>query len=124
MRKRLMMLLGLMAVFSLVAAACGSSSDEDTSTTGDSSATTEGTGTSEGTDDTGGGDEAASSFVTLDQRCTEVGKLELPADFNVVLVTDVGKVTDGTFNQYAYEGMQAAEKCFGFKTSFIETASE
>ncbi len=131
MRKRLMMLLGLLAVFSLVAAACGSSTDEGTDTTGDStatteggsSATTEGTDTSEATEDTTGGD-AASSFVTLDQRCTEVGKVELPADFNVVLVTDVGKVTDGTFNQYAYEGMQAAEKCFGFKSSFIETASE
>lgn len=132
MRKRLMMLFGLLAVFSLVAAACGSSSDEGTDTTGDStatteggtSATTEGTETSEATEDTTGADEGAGSFVTLDQRCTEVGKVELPADFNVVLVTDVGKVTDGTFNQYAYEGMQAAEKCFGFKSSFIETASE
>lgn len=132
MRKRLMMLFGLLAVFSLVAAACGSSSD-DTSTTGDSTATTEGGGstattegteTSEATEGTEAAGEGASSFVTLDQRCTEVGKIELPADFNVVLVTDVGKVTDGTFNQYAYEGLQAAEKCFGFKSSFIETASE
>ncbi len=40
----------------------------------------------------------------------------------VGLVTDVGKVDDGTFNQYAYEGMMRAAQEFGLETSFIETA--
>jgi len=40
----------------------------------------------------------------------------------VGLVTDVGKVDDGTFNQYAYEGMQRAAEELGLETSFIETA--
>jgi basic membrane lipoprotein Med (substrate-binding protein (PBP1-ABC) superfamily) len=40
---------------------------------------------------------------------------------NVGLVTDVGKVNDGTFNQYAYEGMLKAAKEFGLKNAFIET---
>jgi basic membrane lipoprotein Med (substrate-binding protein (PBP1-ABC) superfamily) len=38
------------------------------------------------------------------------------------LVTDVGKVDDGTFNQYAYEGMMKAAEEFGLETAFIETA--
>jgi basic membrane protein A and related proteins len=40
----------------------------------------------------------------------------------VGLVTDVGKVNDGTFNQYAYEGMMRAAEEFGLETAFIETA--
>jgi basic membrane protein A len=39
----------------------------------------------------------------------------------VGLVTDVGKVDDGTFNQYAYEGMMQAVKEFGLESAFIET---
>jgi simple sugar transport system permease protein len=38
------------------------------------------------------------------------------------LVTDVGKVDDGTFNQYAYEGMQRAAREFDLETTYIETA--
>ena len=40
------------------------------------------------------------------------------------LVTDVGRIDDGTFNQYSYDAMEAAKKCFGFETSYIETTSE
>jgi basic membrane lipoprotein Med (substrate-binding protein (PBP1-ABC) superfamily) len=40
----------------------------------------------------------------------------------VGLVTDVGKVNDGTFNQYAYEGMMKAAEELGLETAFIETA--
>ena len=50
--------------------------------------------------------------------------VEAPDDYVVRLITDIGKIDDRTFNQYAYEGMQAAEECFGFETSYIETASE
>ena len=41
--------------------------------------------------------------------------------FRVGLVTDVGKVNDGTFNQYAYEGMMRAVEEFGLDSAFIET---
>jgi peptide/nickel transport system substrate-binding protein len=37
------------------------------------------------------------------------------------LVTDVGKVNDGTFNQFAYEGFTRAAKEFGLENAFIET---
>lgn len=40
----------------------------------------------------------------------------------VGLVTDVGKIDDGTFNQYAYEGMTRAAEEFGLETTYIETA--
>ncbi len=40
----------------------------------------------------------------------------------VGLVTDIGKIDDGTFNQYAYEGMQRAAEEFGLETTYIETA--
>jgi phosphate/phosphite/phosphonate ABC transporter binding protein len=48
---------------------------------------------------------------------------EAPAaeGFKVGLVTDVGKVNDGTFNQYAYEGMLQAAEEFGVPNAFIET---
>jgi len=43
------------------------------------------------------------------------------AKVKVGLVTDVGKVDDKTFNQFAYEGMMKAAKDFGFKADYIET---
>jgi basic membrane lipoprotein Med (substrate-binding protein (PBP1-ABC) superfamily) len=111
------MLTGLLAL-GLLAAACGSddktSSDTTTTAGGESTTTTAGDGGS------------ADSQVKLDDLCQEAkdAGVKAPDGFTVRLVTDIGKVDDRTFNQYAYEGMKAAEECFGFKTSFIETASE
>lgn len=102
MRKQFLLLVAAVTALSLVAAACG---DDDESSGG------------------GGGGTAAGQ-VTLDARCAEHKGVKAPADFKVSLVTDIGKVDDRTFNQYAYEGMKAAEKCFGLKTTYIETASE
>jgi basic membrane lipoprotein Med (substrate-binding protein (PBP1-ABC) superfamily) len=48
----------------------------------------------------------------------------VPADFTVCLVTDVGRVNDGTFNQFAYEGMTGAADDIGFETDFIETQAQ
>ena len=39
----------------------------------------------------------------------------------VGLVTDVGKIDDKTFNEFAYTGMKRAAKDFDISTSFIET---
>lgn len=68
--------------------------------------------------------EGGSGYVTLDDACAGYEGLQAPDDFTVSLVTDIGKVDDGTFNQFAYDGMQAAAECFGFETSFIETADQ
>src|SRR5262249_8719119 len=39
----------------------------------------------------------------------------------VGLVTDIGKVDDRTFNEFAYKGMMRAVNEFGLKSAFIET---
>jgi len=41
----------------------------------------------------------------------------------VGLVTDVGKVNDGTFNQFAYEGLKRAGTDLGVETNYIETTA-
>lgn len=43
---------------------------------------------------------------------------------SVCLVTDIGRVNDGTFNQYAFEGMLQAADEFDLDSTFIETASQ
>ena len=37
------------------------------------------------------------------------------------LVTDIGKINDGTFNQFAYEGLVAAEEDLDLEVTYIET---
>lgn len=106
--------LALLLGLALVAAACGD--DDDVTTDGEESEDSSG-------DDTGEESEAA---VSLDDRCAEATEagIDVPDDFTVRLITDIGKVDDQTFNQFAYEGMEAAADCLGFETSFIETATE
>jgi len=48
-------------------------------------------------------------------------KEEVTKKIKVGLVTDVGKVDDKTFNQFAYEGMMRAAKEFGLEANYIET---
>jgi basic membrane lipoprotein Med (substrate-binding protein (PBP1-ABC) superfamily) len=43
---------------------------------------------------------------------------------SVCLVTDIGRVNDGTFNQYAYEGMERAAEDLGLESSYIETSDQ
>jgi len=40
---------------------------------------------------------------------------------SVCLVTDIGRINDGTFNQFTYEGMQRAVEDFDLDSTFIET---
>lgn len=117
LNRRWFRVLALLLGLALVAAACGD--DDDTASSGDDNTETPG----DTPDDSGDEVDAA---VSLDDRCEEAkaNGVEAPDDFTVRLITDIGKVDDRTFNQFAYEGMQAAADCFGFDTSFIETASE
>ncbi len=121
MHKRSLRLLSGLLALGLLAAACG---DDDETGTGDTTTTTAGS-TDDTTTTTAGGD-AESAQVSLDDLCQEAKDegIEVPEDFTVRLVTDIGTVDDQTFNQYAYEGMLAAAECFDFETSFIETVSE
>jgi basic membrane lipoprotein Med (substrate-binding protein (PBP1-ABC) superfamily) len=43
---------------------------------------------------------------------------------SVCLVTDIGRVNDGTFNEYAYNGMVQAAEDLDLDSTFIETQSE
>ncbi len=111
----------VVAALSLALGACGGDDDDDDDVSTDDTEATDDT-TAEG-DDTG--DDAAAA-VTLDDVCEEAtaAGVTAPEGFTVRLVTDIGKVDDGTFNQYSYDAMVAASECFGFETSYIETASE
>lgn len=52
---------------------------------------------------------------------TEAG----PGVIGTCLVTDVGRVNDGTFNQYAYEGMVVVSEDYGINNvTYVETQSE
>src|SRR5205809_886833 len=42
---------------------------------------------------------------------------------NLCLVTDTGKINDGTFNQFAYEGGKKAADEFGLNFKYIETVA-
>lgn len=108
MRKRFTLLAGLLAVFSLLAAACGSSNDTATATSttaaGGTTATTAAGATT--TAKGAGGANCADAAVVC-----------------VGLVTDVGKVDDKSFNQAAWEGVQQLGSSIGAKTDYIETTN-
>jgi basic membrane protein A and related proteins len=42
----------------------------------------------------------------------------------VCLVTDIGRINDGTFNQFAYDGLLVAAEDFELEIDYIETVSE
>ena len=100
----------------LLLAACGGDDDDDNAS---SSNTTTTASSSEG----GSGDEVK---PTLDEECQKAKDegVTAPDGFKVNLVTDIGRIDDGTFNQYSYDAMVKASECFGFDTSYIETTSE
>ncbi len=120
MHKRSLRLLSPLVALGLIMAACGNDDDPETGDTTTTAPTGDETTTTEG------GGDAEAGQVSLDDLCQEAqdAGVEVPDGFTVRLVTDIGKVDDGTFNEYAYDGFKAAEDCFGFETSFIETASE
>ncbi len=49
-------------------------------------------------------------YVTLDDACAEYNGLQAPDGFRVNLVTDVGKIDDGTFNQFADQGLKRRQR--------------
>jgi simple sugar transport system permease protein len=46
-----------------------------------------------------------------------------PEELRVGLVTDVGHIDDGTFNQHAYEGLMRAAEAYGLDPEIVETES-
>ncbi len=135
MKSKALLALGVVAALGL--AACGSDDDSSDSTEAPADSTAPGDSMAPGDtmapgdsmapgDTMAPGDSAAAgTFVTLEDECASYDGLEAPDGFRANLVTDIGKIDDGTFNQFAYEGMMAAVECFGIEdTSYIETVSE
>lgn len=46
------------------------------------------------------------------------------SDFKVGLITDVGGVNDGSFNQSAWEGLQAAVDKYGIEANYLESKTD
>jgi basic membrane protein A and related proteins len=113
MQRRRYKALAAVLALAMVAAACGDDDDDDAASTDEGSDTTE--MAMEGP-----------PAVTLDDECQAAQDegVTAPEGFRANLVTDIGRVDDGTFNQFAFEAMEAAAECFGFESSYIETVSE
>ena len=128
---RHMMLIATIFVLLLVATACGNDAgtqteDSEAPASSEAAEPTEATEPTEAAATEGGSETASTgSIKPLEEVCTEnYGDLEVPEGFKVGLITDIGSVDDGTFNEYAYNGLKAAEECFQIETYFIETANE
>ncbi len=133
--KKLLAMFALLLSIALIAAGCGNDDDDSGGTAATSAATamaatpepaepepTEMPMEPEPTTDV---ESSSAALITLEQECEEWGGIQAPPDFRVNMVTDIGKVDDGTFNEFAYDGMLAAAECFGIEnTGVIETASE
>jgi len=53
-----------------------------------------------------------------------IGMIQAQEPESVCLITDLGRINDGTFNQFAYEGMARAADEFDLDNKFIETQSQ
>jgi basic membrane protein A len=95
LKKRLSLLVAILAVLVLLLAACGGQTSEPAAET-DSA-----------------GEAPAESADSGDCSSDEV--------LCIGLVTDVGEIDDKSFNQSAWEGVQQAEKELGAQIDFIET---
>ncbi len=129
MRKKLSLLLALLLPLVLIAANCGNDDDSDSMpepTEAPAPAETpEPTQASTPAEAPAPAETPSGALISLEEECAKWGGIQAPDGFRVNMVTDIGKVDDGTFNQFAYEGMIGATKCFGIEdTSVIETASE
>ena len=121
MRKTFSLLLALLLTLALVAAGCGNDDDSDSAPAPTEAPATEAPTEAPAPEPTEAPEpepteapapEAPSgALITLDEECAAWGGLQAPDGFRVNMVTDIGKVDDGTFNQFAYEGMTGAAEC-------------
>ena len=126
--RRLFTILAVVLSLAVVAAACGDSGGGDDQAAPTTAAQTGGdTGGDGGGGSDGGGTASGDTFLVgkFADACNAVkDKVTVPEGFNIGLVTDIGKINDGTFNEGVYKGFAAAAECFGVQNRFIETASE
>jgi basic membrane protein A len=110
---------GLLVAMGLVVAACGAESAVDTENT--AAAPTD----LAMTDLLEIAQEVTTNNEPLDDLCRRLyGDVIIDVELTVGLVADVGSIDDGTFNQAAFEGMDAAGRCLGVTTTFLESAGD
>jgi basic membrane lipoprotein Med (substrate-binding protein (PBP1-ABC) superfamily) len=134
-RRKITMFMALALMLALVLAACGGGATptptqaptntpeptEEPTATATEEATAETAPTEEPTEQpTEEPTEVAQEPTAAPEATEEAGA----GTNSVCLVTDVGKVNDGTFNQFAYEGMVRAAEDFGLETTYIETTAQ
>ncbi len=122
MQNRFLSILALLLGAVLVAAGCGNDDDSPASVQAVDTQQAP-TATEAATPDASG--TMSEALISLEEECEAWGGIQAPDGFRANMVTDIGKVDDGTFNEFAYEGLLAAAECFGIdSTGVIETASE
>ena len=100
MQRRRYKAVAVLLALAVVAAACGDDDDDDAAST------------DEGSDTTAAAAAEGPPAVTLDDECeaAQDDGVTAPEGFRVNLVTDIGRVDDGTFNQFAYEAMDRGRR--------------
>ncbi|WP_129629966.1 BMP family lipoprotein [Candidatus Oscillochloris fontis] len=121
MRKSLATVLALFVLMVPMLAACGSAPTAPAATTAPVAAATDAPVATVAPTA-----EAATEVATAapTEATAEVTETAAPTALRIALVTDLGKVNDGTFNQFAYEGAQQAADEFGLEFKYIETQAQ
>jgi basic membrane lipoprotein Med (substrate-binding protein (PBP1-ABC) superfamily) len=65
--------------------------------------------------------EEAADATPEEEALEEAAPAEGAGDISIGLVTDIGQVNDGTFNEFAHEGATQAADEYGLEYSYIET---
>ena len=81
------------------------------------------------TDETTAGSQAETSAQTDESKASESSEkskegVKDAKEFKVGMVTDVGGVNDGSFNQSAWEGLQKAQKELGIQAKYLESKTD
>ncbi len=130
MRKSLIGIL-LMVLLLPILAACGAANTGTESTGASASAGAAGSAAASGIPtpvETEAASMAASTEASAASSAASTeatsGAAGAGGDIRVALVTDVGKVNDGTFNQFAFQGLERAQQELGVQIDYIETQQQ
>ena len=107
MKKKLLAVLLTAAMVATMAACGGGSSDQETEAPAESS-------------EQAGDDAEAEAPAQSDGEAPSGNG----ADFKIGLITDVGGVNDGSFNQSAWEGLQRAIADLGVEANYLESKTD
>ena len=69
-------------------------------------------------------EESKDGESKADESKADAGEKKAATDFKVGMVTDVGGVNDGSFNQSAWEGLQRAQKELGIQAKYLESKTD